>query len=397
MSEDEKFLVINKDLIAIQEWSEEVGEFVANILRYLTCSMIFPPASERTKIESLKPIKASEYLKYIDNKELDLQSAIGLKIDWLFPKMTYSRSLTKRSSGGLSVTIIDVQEGSEERVIEERLCGGKMISGNVVLRDIVHGHFIDFVTMTPPCTFFLPARFTGLQEEDIDKSALLLRSYRGQSLDGLEEVSGYRARSLLLDDLAVSYVEYESISKSGGVFSLLHEIAHVWQFYQNDLSSSLFIRDALSYVQLIVDSIIEDESEEKISANKRAVSCIEMKYDVVLWGLFHKPNVVEVINSIEEDYKDHIFINVCGMTALFLSRKENFFDYVLSMRRWQERNAWFSAIYIVRYFRRKLEFDIESSMNNWDLISHAHRCLETYDNDVAVLLEYDSRTMYYSR
>lgn len=405
----------NKDLDERIAWSDYLTLYVYNFLiRWTTSSSLFLKDFNKNIDPGISWVKLITDLGKVGCGD-DPCSEFERKIGYLGYSPGYKMATNTMSDGTREMVVTDRQECSEINFIDELIAlgnnGAVPIANLLAVRDSFRGVYLEISRLLPPGDIFVPARFLYSFDESccekefgdlyrrVSKSVSdIMEDYKGQSKEeGENHSTGFIAKQITSCEFGGKrLIGYENLGKPGGILSILHEIAHGWQMILNDTSEYLFVERATYFIQLVLAAIKDKKCDNPTLdyiVNKK-ISCLEDMYGVVYGGMVHYKQIDELPLELIESFNDHIFLHRNGFVVLFLSNTDDYFNKVINIKRWMERNAWYCSLRIIRSLR-KSGFDIEPSMSDAELLKYARQCLSTYDGNVKDLLKYDCRIISY--
>ncbi len=311
-------------------------------------------------------------------------------------------------------TINALEQDGNKNLIYERVSNTLNRPGNtnhaessLVIQDIENGITLDLNALLPSNYRFVP-RAMDKELLQLDAESITGRSYKQKEVADLKD---YKMGESATEGFAVrpfyKIVDYGDLKKTGGILSLLHEVAHTWQNKYYHIPDQGRIRFERIY-EILESSILkldtpkdnEDyEDPDKIweQLEKAGVECLDKNGTEIPTnqdGVINIPNTafrfvkfMEILflsNKISQLEMDAIQAMIAKMKPLirFYPIKSAGFQKVMDSYVSEERDAWAHAIRTVRFLRGK-GIDVEPELKKLeDFKKVIDPCLASYQNSL---------------
>jgi len=237
---------------------------------------------------------------------------------------------------------------------------------------------LDFDALLPDKVFLAPSKLIQYKEK-IDENTKDI-SYEKQNVN-LHDYKGNEETGRFAYLLTPRYITYGNLVERGGLFSLLHEIAHSWQdVYDKSFGRSNFeefykeicqtINVLCIFLKLAEDQKSNSRHIYKELAEQKKAKLLEMGVEVVL----DSPKLNQRTNDFGEgEYK--IRDSLTDRISVIKSDKIN--DLAKDYTK-QERDAWAHAIRILRFLRER-GVDLEPELKTFkDFKEYIDKYLGSY-------------------
>lgn len=324
----------------------------------------------------------------------------------------------ERTDGVVEQLVISVlaQDGNQNLIYErvsntlDRSRKTNHPEASLVIQDVGAGLTLDLNALLPSDYKYTPGAMDKILFQPDAKSTITGISYKQEEVDDLKD---YKMGESAPEGFAVrpfyKTVDYGDLRKTGGVLSLLHEVAHSWQnkyYHTMEQGRAGFEELYKTVVSLIFKLDIPKDNEEyedpeKIweKLEKAGVECLDKNGTETLTnqeGVINIPNThYDTVKTIEMlDVSDTRFpqSEVQSLLAESKSRirfypiKSDVLQRVMDTYVAEERDAWAHAIRTVRFLRRK-GLDVEPQLKKLeDFKQVIDPCLASHQNSLEMTI-----------
>lgn len=260
-------------------------------------------------------------------------------------------------------------------------CQTRKISTELRLVNPETGTELNLNTLLPPGYTFTPSALEVIRKGENGK----LKRVRDEEIT-LEQYRDYRLKKDNFSFIPfVRKVYYGNLHNQGGVLSLFHEIAHVWQQKRRGESRHSFeelfnkIKDSLGKIAELTGAFESDKIEKK-DYDERVNEQLEKLKEL---GVSIPSKDVQGETKDSKLSGNNLIIKV-GKTgdAPWMPVRSETLERSLLLYEAEERDAWANAIRMI-YLLRGLGFDPEPSLINVEAVrAQIQPCLASYQQRV---------------
>jgi len=264
---------------------------------------------------------------------------------------------------------------------------------SLIFEDLKTGKSIDLNRLLPKTVFFAPSSFceeeTYVDKNEKDSKKMVKRKRLHTDLHDFQNFSGQKGIFYARGGFEVGYGD---LAKTGGILSLLHEIAHSWQqkyrkkenFEDNYLNAVINLGRLAGYKKKLENGE-EDDGYTAFFVNhyldelkKQGIEIDESNF------LYHG----QELKPGEAIIKDE--------NVSYIVKSSKFEKLVYNFEK-DERDAWAHALMTVRYLRRK-GIDLEPGMKTLnDFKKYIDPCLDSYQESTTQEIELHQRDIRFLR
>lgn len=352
---------------------KDLGKAGGQIYELLARNSLWQPEKEFKKPDQ----KAPGYM----NLDTALANRLSIILKKVFPQKEASEEnkyLSKEVNDSLIEKVrLSAENESKSATIKERvdnIITGEGLTCNAKLswKDKKSGKKVDFDKLLPPGYSFSP----GIQS--IRRDEFNATEQAKPDLKQIFSLKEYSTEKHQSDYYAVegNKVYYGDLSKNGASLSLLHEIAHTWQFqFHNTGNRTQFKNSALS-LQILFEKInnfgaANQQNKEKFFNKQNRVDA-EWVTDP---GAKLKDNEFRLSSDISRSNDGPTEV----VSSSSMAEKLNGYIH-------EERDAWAHAIRLLRYFRKQ-GLDLEPGLkSSEDINKLTHECLASYQRYLELMI-----------
>lgn len=328
---------------------------------------------------------------------------------------------TEKTGGDVEQTVVSAHEQvGNQNLIYERISNTlnrqrktNHAESSLVIQDIETGTTLDLNALLPSDYKFLPRAMDKELFQPDEESPITGISYKQEEVADLKD---YEMGKSALEDFTerpfYKIVDYGDLRETGGILSLLHEVAHSWQnkyYHTMEQGGAGFERLYKTVVSLISKLDIPKDNEqhedpEKIweKLEKAGVECLDKngtEAPTNQEGVINIPNthyglvkLIEMLNlsdsriSQSEREQAQSILAESKSRIRFYPIKSDVLQKVMDTYVAEERDAWAHAIRTVRFLRRK-GLNVEPELKELtDFKKVIDPCLSSYQNSLEMTI-----------